>query len=159
MRNHWFNLIIKATIALQLVTIYLIFNGQSPFILALLLVALSIAQGIICFGLLSKWIGLRLIIIFIGGIIVLFLYTTSLSSNNKFLRPVSVPQLGGLIAAVGIFLWPIAAPKSGLSSTPLLIFRSSSSRMVGFLIFYLLLILFIATKISESFKGSLVEKL
>lgn len=143
----------------QISLVTIIYFSQAPVLLALLLILFAALQGLYSYWLLSKWLGLGIIIVFIGGIIVIFLYVTSLATNSKIIQPrtLNFTTLAALLVIYGTFT-PFNGASYNLSTVPRTLFTFSRASVVFFLILYLLITLFLATKISESFKGSLVEK-
>lgn len=131
----------------------LVYEITSPFTISLAIICLSFFLGMSLSCFFSKWIGLALILIFIGGIIVVFIYTTSLSPNLKILK---LPK--NLLFLSLIFNLLIFINHSSTPLNPKLIFRLRFYFLLIFLIFYLLITLFIIAKLSESFKGSLAQK-
>jgi NADH-ubiquinone oxidoreductase chain 6 len=67
-----------------LTTLGLIWQCTHPFLVCLLLILLSATAGGVLALCLNKWVCYALILIFLGGIIVVFIYITSLASNEKF---------------------------------------------------------------------------
>nr|YP_009019481.1 NADH dehydrogenase subunit 6 [Amphiascoides atopus]AHB52764.1 NADH dehydrogenase subunit 6 [Amphiascoides atopus] len=134
----------------------LFWNSHNPISLCLILILTSSLTGISCWLLSSKWIGLSIILVFVGGMMVSFLYVSSLAFNQKITL---IPSWNLLFFIALIILpkwnfhWLTLTP-----FTPTFTFNSSMSPLVLFLIFYLLLALFFVVKITESFKGSLTQK-
>lgn len=151
------NFITELLFGLFTATLALAWACSHPLLLCLLLILASLAVGPLLGLAYSKWAIYALILIFLGGIIVVFIYATNLANNEKFFfRPPSSlsPLLvsGALsIPSVAVFIPP---------STPLnlgILFFSSSIPVIWLLILYLLFILFIRVKITERFKGALVK--
>merc|ERR1711963_853189 len=66
----------------------------NPLILCIILVILSSTLGLILQHLFSVWMFNALMLIFLGGIIVLFLYISILSNNEKMQIPARVRSIG-----------------------------------------------------------------
>ncbi len=128
----------------------------NPLPLRLILILLALVEGILIWGLVSKWLGLALIIVFVGGIIVAFLYVSSLAFNLKFQIFFSLPGL--FILIILTFLKPTKILKDFSGNFAVSVYSSMSSFLLVFLIIYLLIVLFLAVKITESLKGSLAQK-
>jgi hypothetical protein len=112
---------------------------------------------------LSLWAINAVILIFLGGMMILFLYVCTLRNYEKLFLSLGWPQLGGAL------LFAVSGPFSSFSlrscdpSHNLLEFSFLfKSLQIGGLLFtatYLLLRLFRVVKVSESFKGTLVKYL
>lgn len=94
-----------------------------------------------------------------GGIIVIFLYVSSLSSNNKFIINeklfIRIIILRTFLLVI-LFISPINF--STINIIPASTYIFFNSPIMLFIVSYLLITLFISTKIAESFKGSLIQK-
>ena len=131
-------------------------------------VLISLTTGLATY---SYWFSYILFIIFLGGILVLFIYVTSLASNEPFSFFFST---FGFILAFLLFILPLSylsrrlfnlnithSPLSSLSSNISNIFiirwiyRSNLILFTLFIIIYLLLTLVVVVKISNLFKGPL----
>lgn len=132
-------------------------------------VLISITLGLYNF---SFWFSYILFLVFLGGILVLFIYVSSLASNEpfsfsitsflSFLILFSLSLI--IIICVDPFIMsqiPLNAPTSSFdvsSSTPLIInwiYNLPSINFTLFIVSYLLLILIIVVKIVALFKGPL----
>jgi NADH-ubiquinone oxidoreductase chain 6 len=130
-----------------------------PLVLCLLLILLassvSAARGLV--GI--KWIIYAILLIFLGGIIVVFIYVTILAGNEKFTTIISYKLLFSLLglSICGIvFNCPLnTQTKKELFMSH--IYFSSSTFVLWFLIIFLLATLLIVVKQSENFKGALVK--
>merc|ERR1712113_995915 len=83
---------------------FLILIVITPLMLCIILVILSSTLGVILQHLFSVWIFNALMLIFLGGIIVLFLYISILSNNEKMQIPARVRNIG-LIFLLGLFVF------------------------------------------------------
>ena len=121
-----------------------------PLILALNLILLSLFLGGLLGFLSSSWIRIALILIFLGGIIVIFVYFTSLVSNEKLT----------LVSKSPLILSPLLVAASATSflntslSVGLFNFRHLIILINLLLISYLLIALFIVVELTSSFKGA-----
>nr|YP_010265195.1 NADH dehydrogenase subunit 6 [Charybdis hellerii]UIP56980.1 NADH dehydrogenase subunit 6 [Charybdis hellerii] len=119
----------------------------------------------------SYWFSYILFMIFLGGMLVLFIYVTSLASNESFYFSYSILtiSLSGLILIMPLtFLWDsllngfmTQLPLSSLnmeSSNVFIISWIYSANLMNFTLFiilYLLLTLIVVVKITNLFKGPL----
>lgn len=119
----------------------------------------------------SYWFSYILFIIFLGGILVLFIYVTSLASNESFhfSHSILVSSLGFLILLIPFtLLWDsllngsiTQLPLSSLnieSSNVFIISWIYTANLINFTLFiilYLLLTLIVVVKITNLFKGPL----
>lgn len=131
-------------------------------------VLISLTVGISTY---SFWFSYILFIIFLGGILVLFIYVASLASNEIFsfslITFFTYRATVFLFSFITIFLDPLiisrpsSLPSSSINtnlSTPLIvrwIYNSPSIRFTLFIITYLLLTLVVVVKIVNLFKGPL----
>lgn len=105
----------------------------------------------------TRWAIYALILIFLGGMIVVFIYATSLANNEKFFFkfPMSTAPLL-ICCALGIpSILTLTLPSTPLNLSTL--FHFSSIPVIWVLIVYLLLILFVSVKVTERFKGALIK--
>lgn len=129
-------------------------SAINPVRLCILLIFIALLLGSIFWACGSKWIGIRLILVFVGGIIVAFLYVSSLAFNQKI--ALNYPKHPLLFFLV-LLLWNKTS-LSFLSFSPAFSFTTRFSPLLVSLIIYLLIALFLVVKISESFKGALTQK-
>ena len=135
--------------------------STNPLICALRIIITSFFSGFLIFSVYSKWICLILIIVFIGGIIVVFLYVSSLAINKKivliFTKNSAKLSIFFFIRILRNIFSPVLI---GFNPNTLIFssYQKISTLTIIFLIAYLLLALILVVKNSESFKGSLVEK-
>jgi NADH-ubiquinone oxidoreductase chain 6 len=122
--------------------------------LIMLAVRVCVSRGLIF----MKWISYAIILIFLGGIIVIFIYVTTLAGNEKFF--LNRPSLLNLI----IFLSFITIVSSLTIHSQFKkeafirhIYYSSSLIILWFLIIFLFSTLIVIVKMSESFKGALIK--
>ncbi len=131
-------------------------------------ILISLSAGLITY---TYWFSYILFIIFLGGILVLFIYVTSLASNESF--SFSYSSLAFSISLILIFI-PLSifydpllnetltnSPLSSLtlnSSSVFIIRWIYSTNLINFTLFiilYLLLTLIVVVKISNLFRGPL----
>jgi hypothetical protein len=108
--------------------------------------------AILISSLVSIWGLLALILIFLGGIIVIFSYITSLANNDKL--SLSLPNLGVL----GIIVLRLCLTAPYLPRSPhyiRTIYTLGGGRILLYLTGYLLLTLFAIVKLVQYDKGAL----
>uniref|UniRef100_UPI0030035005 NADH dehydrogenase subunit 6 n=1 Tax=Etisus laevimanus TaxID=1606861 RepID=UPI0030035005 len=131
-------------------------------------VFLSLTVGINTY---SFWFSYILFMIFLGGMLVLFIYVASLASNEIFyfslMTFLTYSTMVFLLFLTFLFIDPLISstlsslPTSSvnsLSSTPLIvswIYNSPSMSFTLFIVIYLLLTLVVVVKIINLFKGPL----
>uniref|UniRef100_UPI0030E1A0A4 NADH dehydrogenase subunit 6 n=1 Tax=Tubuca alcocki TaxID=2083288 RepID=UPI0030E1A0A4 len=128
---------------------------------------ISISLGLSSF---SFWFSYILFLIFLGGMLVLFIYVASIASNEAFIPSTSYLIfffLATFFSVTFLFIDPImttsssSLPWSSFSistSVPMIIswiYNSPSMNFTIFIICYLLLMLIIVVKIINLFKGPL----
>ena len=124
---------------------------KTPLALALTIISFSLALSLRIAQFYSSWVALALILIFLGGIIVIFLYFCSLSINDK---PVFTPPKSGLVLLIIITTLHPVSDVYGVNFIKLN-FESFNLSSILILVSYLLTCLFIVVKFSENFKGAL----
>lgn len=111
----------------------------------------------------SKWITYLIILLFLGGIIVLFVYVCTLISSVKtvvkgFFRTINIGFILLIFLRNFLYfnLWDLKLEiKNVLLS---IIYRNSNFILIIISIIYLLIVLVIRIKISQKFKGGLKSK-
>nr|BDL61473.1 NADH dehydrogenase subunit 6 [Tmethypocoelis choreutes] len=160
------------TIPLLMSMSILFVNLNHPLAMGLTLliqtVLITITVGLSNF---SFWFSYILFLIFLGGMLVLFIYVASIASNEVFLPPKILP-IGMLLISFGLsiimlFMDPLlnivssSLPTSSMqimTSTPFIIswiYNSPSMMFTIFIVSYLLLMLIIVVKIVNMFKAPL----
>ena len=121
----------------------------------------------------SFWFSYILFLIFLGGILVLFIYVTSLASNEMF-KPSMISLLVIVIVSLSrtifLLLDPIVLSQNNLIKIRSFIidfhyckdielvntiYNSTNMNMTIFMVFYLLLTLIVVVKITDRFFGPL----
>nr|YP_009509614.1 NADH dehydrogenase subunit 6 [Epixanthus frontalis]AUN45031.1 NADH dehydrogenase subunit 6 [Epixanthus frontalis] len=131
-------------------------------------IMISVTTGVSTY---SYWFSYILFMIFLGGMLVLFIYVASLASNEPFSFSLATftfyLMLFGVITLLCLLSDPLAIPHlSSLPSssihvqlsTPMLIswiYNNNSMIFTLFIILYLLLTLIVVVKITNLFKGPL----
>ncbi len=124
-------------------------------------------------GNLSFWFSYILFLIFLGGILVLFIYVTSLASNEMFKPSIVYILTIIMISSIGtlfLFLDPIILMQNTLIKIRSFIkaffcsrdielistiYRRSNMNLTIFIVFYLLLTLIVVVKVTGNFFGPL----
>nr|YP_010835960.1 NADH dehydrogenase subunit 6 [Rhopalopsole subnigra]WGC89479.1 NADH dehydrogenase subunit 6 [Rhopalopsole subnigra] len=124
----------------------------------------------------SFWFSYILFLVFIGGLLVLFIYMTSLASNEMFTMSVSSIMLGGtlltLLACFYLLIDPVSTLKNIMSTNmndmlylsynsyqPLLkLYNQPTGFLTSLLIIYLFLTLIAVVKITSIYNGPLRQK-
>ena len=137
-----------------------------PVLMAYVLIGYAIIVSIRLRTLSIRWFIYLLVLIFLGGVIILIIYITSIAANEKFnsylkdsLRKII---LGGVLLVAGVVFIPVLEKVIFLENTPtfLISLIESRSRLIYFWItFYLLLVLIRAVKIVKLEEGPLVKRL
>nr|YP_008239003.1 NADH dehydrogenase subunit 6 [Pachygrapsus crassipes]AGO20491.1 NADH dehydrogenase subunit 6 [Pachygrapsus crassipes] len=118
----------------------------------------------------SFWVSYILFLVFLGGMLVLFIYVASIASNEPFFFVTSLSSLIFFVFLLSmscifvdalLVLMPSSLPSSSLdfsTSTPFIIswiYNTPSMSFTIFIISYLLLMLIVVVKIVSLFKGPL----
>lgn len=150
-------LIIELIFLISNFTILLIIFRTHPLVICLLLLAYSFSVRIQFVLSLRFWLSLAVNLIFLGGIIVIFIYLTSVVENEKLLLSHFMLRFYVFGAAQLLFLIIPLNHKlyKKFSFIPQLF--TYSKVLLIILTCYLLFSLFIVVKITESFQGSLLK--
>lgn len=136
---------------------------KNPLTLSLLLLLLACGVGLFIAYRLRLWAINAVILIFLGGIIIIFLYVSTLRRGDKVFNFVRGARgfLWTALLILGYGWKPESLEPALLYSNNMLEFRIMfKSLNVGLLVFlfrYLLVTLFRVVKLSESFKGALIK--
>ena len=129
-------------------------GSSHPLVLALLIIAMTIIVGVLTSSIVAFWVLLALLLVFLGGIIVIFSYITTLARNDKmFITPFDPPLVVLLSLAALTILSLMSVPTKSLHMG--LIYSSTSGNLILFLTAYLLLSLLAIVKITQFHKGAL----
>ncbi len=132
-----------------------------PLVICLLLVGYARGVGLLLGALLTKWFLAAVILVFLGGIIVIFFYATSLSVTDKIILNPSNLFAARVFGFRGLILLETETDLvRGRSPLSLVTqgYGKTGFSVIIFLILYLLSVLFIVVKISCSFKGTLIRQ-
>jgi hypothetical protein len=122
------------------------------FSVALILYALLVAG--VTWGVYTKWVRYAVTLIFLGGIIVVFIYASTITSSQKF--KARVPSGGGLLVGLIVFGLPcfFYAPARPVLSS---LYTPGGGPVLLFLVGLLVLTLVLVVKITQPFKGALTK--
>merc|ERR1711970_1483685 len=79
----------------RLIRIQILFYFSHPISIGLILVLLSILSGAILIKMNITWFFYLLVLVFLGGVIVLIIYISTLAANEKFFLSVDIVKRGG----------------------------------------------------------------
>ena len=137
-----------------LVLLYFLFLfNHNPLTISLLLLIITFPLIIITTYFSSAWIGLRILLIFSGGIIIIFLYITSLCRNYKFNLKFPLILVTSLPLSVNIY--PITLTNSPSNYQFWYFYNLNNMRLFLFILFYLIFTLFFIVIVSQYYDGSL----
>lgn len=136
---------------------------QRPLLASIMLIGISMIIRILISSLTGKWIRYLIILLFLGGIMVLFVYICTLISNVKrFIKSYSQIIFYFFIPALGLRLFLFFQPRSiNFELKQLIIsglYVKSRFLLIILCISYLLIVLTISVKLSQKFKGGLKSK-
>nr|YP_010039698.1 NADH dehydrogenase subunit 6 [Sinergasilus undulatus]QOY46108.1 NADH dehydrogenase subunit 6 [Sinergasilus undulatus] len=131
----------------------------NPFMGSLTLVGLTVLLMLDVSFLVSQWVSYLMMLLFLGGMMVMFLYVTSVMTTLKF----NVPKMNKEIMLMPVMLMVIYVIGNGLSLGPKYMslsdfFNMDSAVIVMFTFFYLIMGLVTVVSISKKFVGSLKSK-
>ena len=133
--------------------IILFFLNQNPLSMALILLLSTAPLFSIAAEIRSVWFGLRIILIFSGGIIIIFLYMTRLCRNYKF-------NIKFSHTFIFLFLLPFFPTNFGRvlpcrKFKLFYLYNLNNLIIFAFIVIYLLLTLILIVSLSQFYKGSL----
>lgn len=135
-----------------------------PLSLAGGLIFYSILAGTLLGSLVFSWLTYLLILVFLGGVIVLVVYMTTLAANEKLINPRGARR--GLVVFLlrVLSLYPLLTLIASAAELPrtknvvISLFESSNASVYVFRVFYLLLALVCIVKVIKLEKGPLVKR-
>jgi len=131
---------------------------KHPLMLCLVLILLATTIGGLRGLVFIKWIFYAVVLIFLGGIIVVFIYITTLAGNEKF--HIASPNSWLLVFMISRSYIYSHAPKLPQFKKEIFmshIYFSRATPLLWFLIIFLFSTLIITIKLAENFKGSLIK--
>lgn len=153
-----FRIFIFLIYAILVLSAFAAVTRQSPFLVSLIIIAYSILIGIFLRARGLKWFAFSLILMFLGGIIIVFVYASSLSRRSKLVAPSGALRLLILCVVVRVLLYYSPALHywgifSEMQVKPL--FSLFAYKIICTLGIVLLITLFLLIKIIKFERGSL----
>lgn len=136
-----------------------------PLSLAGGLILYSILTGLLLGALVFSWLTYLLILVFLGGVMVLVVYITTLAANEKLIRIRGGGRLfivfRSRLLGLSFLLAPSFAPGAlqGVKNIIIPLFEASNTTIYLFRTVYLLLALVCVVKVIKLEKGPLVKRL
>ena len=136
---------------------------RSPLLGRIVLILISVVMGLFLSLLVRKWISYLIILIFLGGIIILFTYVCTLISNLKsfvknyydyILIRIRLSFIFGSIIYAQYWDLRFEIKQSIIS----VLYVKSNFLLISICVIYLLLVLIISIKLSQKFKGRIKAK-
>lgn len=131
---------------------------RHPLTLCLTLVLLAARVGVLRGIVYIKWIFYATVLIFLGGIIVVFIYVTTLAGNEKF--QISLINPAFLVLILRLISIYVCSPKLSIFKKETFIrhiYYTRSAPILCFLIIFLFRVLILVIKLAENFKGALIK--
>lgn len=148
--------------SLTVITVFfvLIMKMSEPLIFCFALILFACSVSVVLGSLINRWICYAILLIFLGGIIVIFLYVSTLSLSNKIITTPtpSSPLLGGLVLIILSLRFTPQINFEIINSLVIQLYQEIHSPLLIFLVRYLLLTLLSVVKITQSFKGALLKQ-
>lgn len=138
-------------------SIIFVLIAKSPFMISLGLVILSFTLRLTVHSVGCLWVTYTLVIIFLGGIIIVFIYASSMDSVFKLMIKIQkVVRLSISFIALSLVSWTYFLNLSHFYSTPVwLNFCSSRAGVLCVIILFILSTLFIVVKLVQIREGPL----
>merc|ERR1712077_21141 len=145
-------------------TIFFLLFVKTPLLACLLLVLISLNMRLFIFLLSSKWLSFLIVLLFLGGMIVLFVYICTLISTIKIVITDPYKKFTTFILlriALSILFYNKKVGEVGGLKEVILssIFQKSLCSLLSRCTAYLLLILLICVKLVQKHKGGLKSKI
>jgi hypothetical protein len=127
---------------------------KNPFVITMIVIFSTVILGITLITIIMSWFFYSVVVIFLGGIIVVFLYASSLSTLFKI-------ETNFKIKWVDVILFPLSLRVIFINRnynsniTPLFIYSSTNQWMIVYLVLFLLSVLFLVVKLSTRDTGPL----
>ena len=125
---------------------------------------MSILSGAILIKINITWFFYLLVLVFLGGVIVLIIYISTLAANEKFFLSVDIIKRGvrvvvSLATAIVFYQKYAYAKISSGGIIASVLYEGPNTRLLVFLIFYLLLTLVAVVKLVKFESGPLIKRL
>ena len=148
----------------RLVRIQALFYFSHPISIGLILVLLSILRGGILIKINITWFFYLLVLVFLGGVIVLIIYMSTLAANEKFFLSISTIKTGAsgtarLVVGIGLYQKYAGGKISPGGIVASVLYEGPNMSILVFLIFYLLLTLVAVVKLVKFESGPLIRRL
>jgi len=133
---------------------YSLLYYKNPFVITMIVIFSTVILGIALITIIMSWFFYSVVVIFLGGIIVVFLYASSLSTLFKI-------ETNFKIKWVDVILFPLSLRVIFINRnynsniTPLFIYSSTNQWMIVYLVLFLLSVLFLVVKLSTRDTGPL----
>ena len=133
---------------------YSLLYYKNPFVITMIVIFSTVILGITLITIIMSWFFYSVVVIFLGGIIVVFLYASSLSTLFKI-------ETNFKIKWVDVILFPLSLRVIFINRnynsniTPLFIYSSTNQWMIVYLVLFLLSVLFLVVKLSTRDTGPL----
>nr|YP_011002321.1 NADH dehydrogenase subunit 6 [Ergasilus anchoratus]UUB71179.1 NADH dehydrogenase subunit 6 [Ergasilus anchoratus] len=147
-------------ILLMTILTLILYKIKNPFMGSLTLVGMTMLLMMDIGVSTSQWISYLLMLLFLGGMMVMFLYVTSVMTTLKFNLPkLSVTSLWILLLALMLWANQIEVYSTNKFMPLSDFFNLDSTMVVLFVFIYLLISLLVVVGISKKFEGSLKSKI
>ena len=133
---------------------YSLLYYKNPFVITMIVIFSTVILGIALITIIMSWFFYSVVVIFLGGIIVVFLYASSLSTLFKI-------ETNFKIKWVDVILFPLSLRVIFINSNynsniiPLFVYSSTNQWMIVYLVLFLLSVLFLVVKLSTRDTGPL----
>ena len=127
---------------------------KNPFVITMIVIFSTVILGITLITIIMSWFFYSVVVIFLGGIIVVFLYASSLSTLFKI-------ETNFKIKWVDVILFPLSLRVIFINRNynsniiPLFVYSSTNQWMIVYLVLFLLSVLFLVVKLSTRDTGPL----
>lgn len=143
-------------------SLLIIYSSHPVIIIAMILVQSLLTCVLIWFNIKNRWISFVLFLIFLGGLIVLFIYITSLAYNEKFriklndqINFINLTILLIIIFNLNFFEKIYYSIRQNLYDNIIILFNSSLIFITLIIIRYLLLTLIVVVKVASKIEAPL----
>ena len=134
-----------------------------PISLGFILIFYALVTGLLSIILRNSWFFYLLVLVFLGGVIILIIYISTLSANEKFfLDNAGLPIMFVLFLSLSLIFYFEFNNRINISIKNCFIsnvYEQSNSRLTIILILYLLLTILCVVKLVKFEKGPLVRRL
>lgn len=134
-----------------------------PISLGFILIFYALVTGLLSIILRNSWFFYLLVLVFLGGVIILIIYISTLSANEKFfLDNAGLPMMFVLFLSLSLIFYFEFNNRINISIKNCFIsnvYEQSNSRLTIILILYLLLTILCVVKLVKFEKGPLVRRL